>query len=89
MGGESLRDYDNERLREWQEKYEQARSAYADSLDAFKGYAKRYDGAHDQGPGKPVSVVWNITKSDETRLTARYHLLKRPHRSIHWQSDRI
>jgi hypothetical protein len=62
MGGESLRDYDNERLREWQEKYEQARSAYADSLDAFKGYAKRYDGAHDQGPGKPVSVVWNITK---------------------------
>lgn len=62
MGGESLRDYDNERLREFQEKYEQARSAYADSLDAFKGYAKRYDGAHDQGPGKPVSVVWNITK---------------------------
>ena len=60
--GERLRDYDNERLRGWQEKYEQARSAYADSLDAFEGYAQRYDGAHDQGPGKPVSVVWNITK---------------------------
>lgn len=56
-----MREYDNQRLLEYQDMYEQARSAYKDMED-FAKYQKRYDGDHDQGAGKPVTVVWNIVK---------------------------
>lgn len=50
-----------ERLREWQDKYETAKSARGDFLNAVIANRNQYDGKKDGDGNKEYSSVWNIT----------------------------
>lgn len=51
----------SERVAYYKERYEKARAAYTNELDAFERRQKQYDGDKDLGGGRAVKTVWNIT----------------------------